>query len=369
MSRGNYNIDANAFEGEEKRQPKSSFDEKNYLNVKLGPKEDSKQLVIRLLPVEKGTGNPFKIIHMHTIKVPEAISKSGWKSYVCLNKTDDIDHEHYGTACPFCEMAQDAWSHYREEKKLMEEAQKNHDEEQKNYHEGEMNRWKEIAKANTESEVCILRVIERGAEADGPKFWKFNVRTDGKDPMHFIKDLYALRKKESIDEAKMDNGGVLPDDFEPTNILDLYEGKDLQITVSAVYDKEGKRTKKTSISVMDYGRFKPLSQDESQIDAWCEDEKVWSDVFVVKPYEYLSIVLDGEVPYYDKANNKWVTRGRYRNEDVKEGIKQEREAEKEIEVSKKSAVEAAKSVSAGTEDVGEPEPDPVEEESEEGLPF
>ena len=283
MSKERNNIDANAFEAEERPKTKSTFDEKNYLNVKLGPKEDSKQLIFRLLPVEKGTGNPFKIIHMHTIKVPETISKNGWQSYVCLKKTEDIDHEHFGTACPFCEMNKTAWENRKKELELYEKAKEEKNEYDMKYHEAEAERWKGIAQANRDGEVCIVRGIERGHEEDGPKFWKSNVRSDGMDPMHDIKKLYATRKKESMDEAMMENKGVLPDDFVPYNLLDLYNGKDLQITINAVYDKEGKRTKKSTISIMDYGRNKPLSIDEDQIDEWCNDEKVWSDVFTVKP--------------------------------------------------------------------------------------
>ena len=28
--------------------------------------------------------------------------------------------------------------------------------------------------------------------------------------------------------------------------------------------------------------------------------KKWSDVFSTKPYDYLKLVLEGEVPWYDK---------------------------------------------------------------------
>ena len=38
------------------------------------------------------------------------------------------------------------------------------------------------------------------------------------------------------------------------------------------------------------------------------DEKKWSDVFTIKPYDYLSIVLDGEIPFFDKNEQKWVVK-------------------------------------------------------------
>ena len=303
----------------------TAFDAKNYLNVKLGKNETSKELKIRLLPVDKNTDSPFKTIYMHQIQVAPEISSSGWKSYVCLNKTDDIDHEVLGNKCPFCEMNKIAYDNMKKA-----EAEDNTVERE---------RWKKISLANRYSEVCVIRCIERGAEDDGPKFWKFNVRSDGKDPKNLIKNLYKTRKQESIDEALEENDGVLPKNFVPENILDLYEGKDLKVTISAVFDKEGRRTNKTSISIVDYGKNKPLSKYDEDIDDWVNDDKVWSDVFVAKPYEYLSIILDGEVPFFDKTNKKWVSKGRVRDEDTKKHLKEESEHRERYEKAKRKAVE------------------------------
>ena len=271
----------------------NAFNEKNYLNVKLANGQDSKELKIRLLPIDKDSDSPFKTIWMHTVKVsPEISPKTPWKSYVCLNKTEDIDHDTLGTKCPFCEL-----NHIAYENMLKAKEEKN---------EVDAQRWKEISLANKPTEVCVMRVIERGAEADGPKFWKVTVRSDMKDPKNLIKKLFKDRWQESIDEAKSDNGGELPEDFVPENILDVETGRDLKITVSRVYDKEGRPTDKTSISIVDYGKNKPLSSDPELMDKWINDEKVWSNVFVAKPYDYLSLVLDGDVPFYDRENKKWV---------------------------------------------------------------
>ena len=50
----------------------------------------------------------------------------------------------------------------------------------------------------------------------------------------------------------------------------------------------------------------PISQDENLMREWINDSKKWSDVFVVKPYEYLSIISTGEIPWYDRESGKWV---------------------------------------------------------------
>ena len=98
-----------------------SFDEKNYLNVRLADGETQKTITIRLLPMDLETGNPFVKIYMHNVRVPKEVSKSGYKSYICLAKNSVIDHEKYGNKCPFCELNQNA---YQESLKVTDEIKK-----------------------------------------------------------------------------------------------------------------------------------------------------------------------------------------------------------------------------------------------------
>lgn len=357
MSKNYKNITPEAMEDVERtNKPKTNsiFNEKNYLNVRLKGDEESKTLRIRLLPIDSNSQTPFKKIYMHTIQLPESVdSKRSWKSFVCLNKTEDIDHETLGHKCPFCELNHSAYLEFQK-------ASKEHNEI-------DSERWKKISTGARASEVCIVRCIERGHEDDGPKFWKFTIRDDGKDPMHLINALYKTRRDESIEEAKLDNGGELPEDFEPKNILDLYEGIDLKVTISAVYDKEGKRTNKTSVAIVDYGRPRPVSEDEDKIDEWVNDKKVWSDVFVAKPYEYLSIIIDGKSPYFDKTQNKWVARND--NSDEDEAKKEEKE-EKTREINKKIK-DAEKSYGKKDDDEDDYEVEEYDEDDapENDLPF
>lgn len=277
----------------------NGFDKKNYLNVKLNPGQKSKELKIRLLPIDKESNTPFKKIKMHTLKVDKQISSSGWKSYVCLSKTDDIDHEALGHKCPFCELN---YAAYKKSTETTDPVEKK--------------RWQDISLSNVAQDVVIVRCIERGAEEDGPKFWKFNIHKKQDDPYNVLLNLYKTRKKESEEYG----------DEAPMNIFDLYEGKDLIITIKAEVDENGKTINKTSVTITDCGRCTPLSKNQDEIDKWVNDEKKWSDVFVAKPYEYLSIILDGKMPYYDKETNTWVER---------EFSEERKEAEKE-EMTKKS---------------------------------
>lgn len=285
----------------------SNFDEKNYLNVRLEKGEEKKELRIRLLPIDKDSSTPFKIIHMHSVKVPTEISKSGWKSYVCLNKTEDIDHDKLGNKCPFCELRYEAYKRSTEAENDVEKQ-----------------RWQKISFANKPIDVCVVRCIERGHEEDGPKFWKFALHAKKDDAYHRMMDLFETRRQEGIEDGD-----------DSVNIFDLYNGKDLKITINAVYE-DGKWTNKTTVSVTDYGKEKPLSTDETQMEEWINDEKKWSDVFVAKPYEYLSIVLDGDVPYFDSTTGQWVKK----NKTDEQPVKSEVEAiEKEIQVAQEQIID------------------------------
>ncbi len=252
------------------RTRSNTFNEKNYLNVRLDEKngETQKTLTIRLLPMDLETGNPFVKVHMHNVHVPKEVSKSGYKSYICLSKNKDIDHETYGNKCPFCELNQSA---YQESLKESDPIKK------KNF--------QDISIANKSNEAVIVRCIERGKEDEGVKFWKFNLRRDKTDPYNAIINLYNMRKEEG-ERA----GQVL-------NILDIYNGRDLNVTIT-----EGN----AAPQILDASLSTPLSKDEEQMKKWIYDEKKWQDVFSTKPYEYLSLISQMKIPWYDREQGKWV---------------------------------------------------------------
>lgn len=272
---------------EQAEQFTNKFDPKNYLNDRLEENELHKEIRVRVLPISKDSNSPFKVYKTHLLKVDTKISNSGLKRYICLSENDDIDHEKFGNECPCCKLRE--YEFQQANKATNDVDKERHKKNAKNFYTGD---------------TCAMRLIERGHEEDGPKFWQFQVRSDGKDPMNVIKNLYKTRKNESIVEAKEENGGELPQDFVPENILDLYEGKDLLITIDAVFDKQGKKSR--SITITDYGKNKPLSRNEEEIERWVNDPKDVYDVFTVKPYEYLEIAAKGKVPYFDKKKKVWV---------------------------------------------------------------
>ena len=220
------------------------------------------------------TGNPFVKVYTHNVKVPKEVSKSGYKSYICLNKTPGIDHEVFGNKCPFCELNREAYS----------ESTKTDDPVKKKA-------LQEISVANLHRETVIVRCIQRGKEDEGVKFWKFNIRDkDKSDPYNQIMRLYKTRKEEA--EAA----------GQKLNILDIYNGRDLNITII-----DGN----SAPAVSDAGFSTPLSKDENQMKQWIYDSKKWQDVFAIKPYEYLNIVSQMRIPWYDRDLGKWVDKEEY----------------------------------------------------------
>lgn len=271
-------LDKECLSGSTRTFKKTTFDSKNYLDVHLKDNENEKELKIRLLPFDSESESPFKEIYVHKVVLDTSVAKelsengSRYKSYICLEKTPGIDHEKYGTKCPFCEANRKALQKKKEAQSQVE-----------------TERWNAICKETMPFKGYIVRCIDRKHEEDGPKFYKFNESIKKDDFKNKVLDLYKKRKAESIEDGA-----------EPENILDLVNGKDLVMTIN-----RGAQNQK-SINVIDSGRNKPLSNDEEQMIAWINDEKKWSDVFAVKPYEYLELILNGEIPWYDREQKKWV---------------------------------------------------------------
>lgn len=265
----NINLDSIVLEDEKQEQTprKSTFDVKNYLNVKLKDGEEEKTLTIRLLPMNLENGSPFEKIFVHTVKVPKEMVKPGdsdYKSFICLSKNANIDHEKFGHKCPFCEMNKAAYQQSTKETDPLKKQS-----------------LQKISLDNKAIPAVVVRCIERGHEEDGVKFWKFNIREkDKKDPYNQIVRLANMRKKSKGD-----------------NILDIYDGKDLNVTIMS----EGT----SAPTIIDDERC-PLSENEDKMREWIYDEKKWQDVFTCKNYDYLSLISQMKVPWFDKTIGKWV---------------------------------------------------------------
>lgn len=255
----------------------SNFDEKNYLDTRLKKGELKKEIKIRLLPNPNEPGfSPFIRVQTHTLsKLPEAISKSGFKSYICLENSN-VDTEKYGKKCPFCELRRTA---YNESVKETDPAKKKS--------------LQELSISNIPRETVIMRVIERGKENEGPKFWKVNISRRGDDAYSLIKNLAERLHKEGLENGVEEN------------LYDSFKGRDIILTISG---SDNAKDNKTTITVTQALSQSPISKEEALMSSWIYDEKKWNDVFAVKPYEYLSIISKGEIPWFDRETGKWVSK-------------------------------------------------------------
>lgn len=255
-----------------------AFNENNYLNTKLTPEDKGKkELRIRLLPMDMTTGNPFLKIYQHNVKVPTEVSKSGYKSYICLKKAN-IDHSVFGDNCPFCKINADAYAM----------AQTEPDPNKKKT-------LTQLSLANRAREGVICRCIDRDHPEHGVKFWKFNISLKEDDPYNQIMNLWESRMKEGEQVGQN------------INILSLREGYDLIVTIT----QGGENTKGNTISITDAKFPSPLSQDPEQAKAWIYDSKRWDEVFKVKPYDYLEVISVGEVPWFNRTTGKWIPKSEY----------------------------------------------------------
>ena len=257
-------------------EKKSTFDTKDYLDVKVGENEHSNTLNIRLLPMDD-SGNPFLLVHVHHLSnLPKEVSLSGYKAFMCLSQNPDVIHEKYGKRCPFCELRSQFY------KKSCEET--------------DPIKKKELQKMSCSyipGDAVIVRCIQRGKEEEGVKFWKFNLRTDATDPYHTILRLYKSRAEQGK-ELGLD-----------VNILDLYKGRDLEVTFT-----KGN----AAPTIIDGGIERPVTNDMEQLRRWLYEGKKWYEVFTPKPYDYLSLVAAGRVPWFDKRNNRWIDKEEYMTE-------------------------------------------------------
>lgn len=291
-----------------KEQKTTNFDAKNYLDTRLKKGELKKEIKIRLLPNPNEPGfSPFIKVQTHTLsKLPEAISKSGFKSYICLENSN-VDSEKFGKKCPFCELRRTA---YNESVKETDPAKKKS--------------LQELSINNIPRETVIMRVIERGKENEGPKFWKVNISRRGDDAYSLIKNLAERLHKEGLENGVEEN------------LYDSFKGRDIILTISG---SDNAKDNKTTITVTQALSQSPISKDEALMSSWIYDEKKWNDVFAVKPYEYLSIISKGEIPWFDRETGKWVSKAVVDNERDEHNKAVDAEVEVQMSAAEKQVAE------------------------------
>ncbi len=241
-----------------KKKPKVSDKErlKRYFSVNLSQGQESGQKIFRILPPKPGE-SPFSEVWFHELKIDDQ-----WKKIYCPNQG-----KHKTGECPLCEIEKASLATGKKEDK-------------------------DIASQYQARKFYIIKGIDRDKEEDGPKFWRFR---------HNYKKQGPLDKLISVFSTKGD-------------VTNPEKGRDLVIILGRD-DKD--YTKILSIMPEDAG---PLSSDAELSAAWVADETKWKDVYSQYSFDYLEIIANGEVPYWSKDENKYISKSEYEAKNNNNGV-------------------------------------------------
>lgn len=187
-------------------------------------------------------GSPFKELHGHKMQID-----GQWKVLPCLQHNFDKD-------CPFCEART----------LLLAEGD-----------EGS----KESAKKYSARKYYVVKIIDRDKESEGIKFWRFG--HDYRGSGIFDKIIGVLKARQ-------------------TDIAHPETGRDLIINIGR--DHKGNPVVN---SIMDADPT-PLSDNADLAKEWLDDKRTWEDVYSVRTYDYMEIIVKGGTPAWSKKQEKWV---------------------------------------------------------------
>ncbi len=218
------------------------YELKNYFNTFIKEGLTTATKEIRILPTADGS-SPFIEMHGHKVLVD-----GDWKTFACLK------HEN-NEPCPFCE-AKDA----------LYATGKDAD--------------KELAKKYNARKMYVVKVIDRANEEEGVKFWRFN---------------HDYRKEGILDKIFGVLQAVKKDVTHPET------GRDLMLTIN-----RNPSTKAITVSSVSHMDPSPLSSDAEKVKEWLADARTWRDVYAIKTYDFLEIIVKGGTPAWDKEAKKFV---------------------------------------------------------------
>ena len=242
------------------KEPKQDYkvDLKKYFSPSLAEGETSGEKQIRILPSTEDPMDFFITKNFQNLLV-------GGKYQKLYDPAQDGDES------PLSELAKQLYADAKEEKD-----------------ETKAKAIKKIANNYLPRKFYILRVIERGKENEGVKYWRINHVTDGTGVLDKIKPLVTrLNNKEAGLGA----------------IWQPIRGRDLILSLGR--DSKG-YTKILTIQTDDVES--PISQDEKQMTDWLNDPTTWRDVYKKKPIEYLRIVAEGGTPTFNKEAGTFIAK-------------------------------------------------------------
>ncbi len=217
---------------------------KKYFAAILKDNEKQGQRRLRILPTTDGS-SPFKEVWYHEIQVD-----GKWQKFYDPGKNDN-------ERSPLTEV-------YEELRSTGKETDK------------------ELAKQYLSRKFYIVKVIDRDAEDEGVKFWRFK---------HNYKNEGILDKIIPIWRAKGD-------------ITDPETGRDIILELTKA--KTPKGSTYTVIQTVMYDDPTPVHTDKDVATSWINDELTWEDVYSKKPVEYLEAIARGETPRWDSEKGGYV---------------------------------------------------------------
>jgi len=233
-------------QGSSSSSSKMSQDErmKKYFAAILKDTEKQGQRRLRILPTPDGS-SPFKEVWYHEIQVD-----GKWQKFYDPGKNDN-------ERSPLNEV-------YEELRSTGKDSDK------------------ELAKQYLSRKFYIVKVIDRDAEDEGVKFWRFK---------HNYKNEGILDKIIPIWRAKGD-------------ITDPDNGRDIILELTKA--KTPKGATYTVIQTIMYDDPAPVHEDKDLAKSWIDDELTWEDVYSKKPVEYLEAIARGETPRWDSEKGGYV---------------------------------------------------------------
>jgi len=233
-------------QGSSSSSSKMSQDErmKKYFAAILKDTEKQGQRRLRILPTPDGS-SPFKEVWYHEIQVD-----GKWQKFYDPGKNDN-------ERSPLNEV-------YEELRSTGKDSDK------------------ELAKQYLSRKFYIVKVIDRDAEDEGVKFWRFK---------HNYKNEGILDKIIPIWRAKGD-------------ITDPDNGRDIILELTKA--KTPKGATYTVIQTVMHDDPTPVHADAETAKAWTEDPLTWMDVYSKKPVEYLEAIARGETPRWDSEKGGYV---------------------------------------------------------------
>lgn len=217
---------------------------KKYFTTLLDKNSRTGQKRVRILPTSDGS-SPFKEVWYHEIQVD-----GKWVKLYDPGKND-------GERSPLTEVYEELISTGKEADK-------------------------KLAQQYRSRKFYIVKVVDRDAEDDGVKFWRF-------------KDNY---KQEGILDK------IIPIWKQKGDITNAENGRDLIIEMVKSKTPAGKEY--TVVQTIMYDDPCSLHEDEAIKKEWVDDEMTWNDVYSKKPVEYLEAIARGEVPRWDSDKGGYV---------------------------------------------------------------